>query len=72
MCAVMKMHPSVKRLADEIAGFTERHQLTATDFGLLSLNDGKFVGDLRRGRIPSLTTIDGGRAFMEKRDRVPA
>lgn len=59
-----KLHPSIQSLVTEIETFRERNQLNATAFGIQAVNDGKFLADLRQGRIPSLTTIDRVRAFM--------
>lgn len=57
-------HPSIVALLAEIEAFRARRGITATEFGILALNDGKFVGDLNRGRIPSLRTIDKVRDFI--------
>jgi hypothetical protein len=69
---VMKLHPSIQSLVDEIDAFRKRNDINATAFGLAAVNDGKFVGDLLKGRIPSLVTIDKVRAFMRDRETVAA
>ena len=60
----MKKHPSIVQLLSEIDAFVLENAGTETSFGLDALKDGKFVSDLRKGRIPSLTTIDKVRAYM--------
>jgi hypothetical protein len=60
----MKLHPSIELLLTEIETFRQRADMTASAFGRTAVNDPNFVGDLRRGRIPSLTLIDRVREFM--------
>ena len=40
-----------------------------SEFGERAVGDRKFVGDVRRGRSPSLATADRILAFMEAYDR---
>lgn len=47
-----------------IETFMERHRLTATAFGLMALNDSRFVLDLRRGRTCYGKTIRRVCQFM--------
>jgi hypothetical protein len=60
----MQLHPSIQALLDEITAFRRQRGISATAFGIHVLNDGKFVADLKRGRVPSLMTIDKVRLFM--------
>ena len=53
----------------EVAAFLERTRLTPSEFGERAVGDGKFVGDVRRGRSPRLVTVDRVRAFMTDYDR---
>lgn len=54
-------------LLNEIVAFLKRSDvdLTETEFGLKVMNDGKFVGDLRRGRKVLTETADKVRAFIK-------
>lgn len=61
----MNLHPSIESLLADIETFRTRAGLTASAFGRAAINDPNFVGDLNRGRIPSLTLIDRVRAFMQ-------
>lgn len=65
----MVIHPAIRSLIAEIDAFRARNAVSATAFGTLSLNDPKFVSDLRKGRTPSLTTMDKVRAYMHANDR---
>jgi hypothetical protein len=52
-----------------VDGFIARHGLSPTTFGLWSLNDSRFVFDLRRGRSCSLATVSKVRRFMTEYER---
>lgn len=68
----MILHPSIESLLAEIESFRVRADMTASAFGRAAINDPNFVGDLRRGRIPSLTLIDRVRAFMQSQSEAAA
>lgn len=51
-------------LLDDIAAFTQAHQISERKFGELALNDKNFVTDIRSGRSPSLNTVERLRRFM--------
>ena len=53
----------------EVAEFLGRTRLTPSEFGERAVGDGKFVGDMRRGRSPRLVTVDRVRAFMRDYER---
>lgn len=69
VAANMKLHPSIQSLLAEITLFQERNNVNATNFGLLAVNDGKFLSDLNAGRVPSLVTIDRVREFMRRHEQ---
>lgn len=52
--------------ASEIESFLAASGLSASQFGKQAVGDPNFVGDLRRGRSPSLRTVSRVQAFMEK------
>jgi len=54
----------VSDLLAEIDAFLEETGLAETTFGLLALNDGKFVGRLRSGAGVTVKTIDRVRAYI--------
>src|SRR5262245_42663293 len=62
------MHTMARALLTEIEAFLADTGLTATKFGLASVNDGHLVANLRRGNSVTLKTADRVRAFM----RAPA
>jgi hypothetical protein len=68
----MNLHPSIETLLADIEIFRSRTGLTASAFGRAAINDPNFVGDLNRGRIPSLTLIDRVRAFMQSQSESAA
>lgn len=69
----MIIHPTVQSLLDEIDAFRARKDMSVTAFGTLAVNDSRFIPDLiRKGRLPSLATIDRVRAFMRKRQGAAA
>ncbi|MFQ5533473.1 MAG: COG4223 family protein [Sphingomonadales bacterium] len=53
---------------EQVEAFLKRHQFGAATLGSQALKDPKFVSDLRRGRSPSLKTIDRVRAWMAAYD----
>jgi hypothetical protein len=54
-------------LLTEIESFlAERGGMAETTFGRLAVNDGKFVGRLRKGCNMTLATIDRTRRFMKE------
>lgn len=55
-------------LLTEIEGFLLTREITETTFGLYAVNDGKFVGRLRRGGNMTINTIDKARAFIRATD----
>jgi hypothetical protein len=68
----MVIHPTIRSLMAEIDAFRSRTGMSATAFGVNSLNDPKFVSDLHKGRTPSLSTLDKVKAFMQANDRASA
>ena len=63
----MVIHPAVQSLIDEIDAFRSRTHMSATEFGRASLNDTNFIPNLlRKGRRPSLVTVDKVREFMRR------
>ena len=62
----MALHPSIQALVDDIEAFRARTGMSVTAFGTAALNDPNFIGDLRRGRMPSLVLIDRVREFMKQ------
>jgi len=59
---------STKPLLDEIEEFLGREDVktTETGFGIAAVNDGKFVGDLRRGRRVWPETAEKVRAYIRE------
>ena len=55
---------SDEKLLSNIEQFLSKNEMSATQFGLAAMNDGKFVFFLREGRSPSLKTMDRVKAFM--------
>lgn len=64
----MKLHPTIADLIGEIDAFIERHEMTPTDFGLLSIGDPNLYRHLKNGRNPRFTTLDHIRSFMKKQE----
>jgi hypothetical protein len=58
-------------LAD-IDAFLNRSGMTATAFGKAAVGDGAFVGDLRRGRQPSLAMVERVAAYIQSQDSMLA
>ena len=69
MFAYTRMETLAERFERQVAAFLERTRLTASEFGERAVGDGKFVGDVRRGRSPRLVTVDRVRAYMRDYDR---
>ena len=67
--AYMRMDTLAEQFEREVAEFLERTRLTPSEFGERAVGDGKFVGDVHRGRSPRLVTVDRVRAFMRDYDR---
>ena len=65
----MRMDTLAEQFEREMAEFLERTRLTPSEFGERAVGDGKFVGDVRRGRSPRLVTVDRVRAYMADYDR---
>ena len=65
----MRMDTLAEQFEREVAAFLERTRLTPSEFGERAVGDGKFVGDVHRGRSPRLVTVDRVRAFMRDYDR---
>ncbi|MCY3677475.1 MAG: hypothetical protein OXH66_07720 [Gemmatimonadetes bacterium] len=59
------MENLTKEFERRVTAFLRRTRLSASEFGERAVGDRKFVGDVRRGRSPSLATADRVLAFME-------
>jgi len=59
------MENLTKEFELRMTAFLRRTRLSASEFGERAVGDRKFVGDVRRGRSPSLATADRVLAFME-------
>ena len=64
------MESLTEQFERHVAVFLRRSRLTPSEFGALAVGDPKFLGDVRRGRSPRLTTADRVLAFMEAYTRV--
>lgn len=64
----MTLHPSIQDLISEIDAFREKSGQTASAFGRSAVNDPNFIGDLHKGRMPSLILIDRIRDFMRDQE----
>jgi hypothetical protein len=51
-------------LLHDVEAFLSGRGMSATAFGLLSVNDGKFVARLRSGANMTLSTVDRVREFL--------
>lgn len=49
----------------DIEQFIIEHNMTATAFGLLAVNDGRFIQQLRDGRDLRISTVSKIRLFMD-------
>jgi hypothetical protein len=54
------------KLLSEIEDFLSTRDMKSTTFGRHAVNDGKFVGRLRRGANMTLATIDRVRAYIKE------
>lgn len=52
-------------LLEDIAAYLERTGMAKTTFGLMAVNDGKFVDRIRGGGGVTTKTLDRARLFME-------
>jgi len=60
----MKPHPSVKALLAEIDTFCRKSGTSRTGFGRRVARDGHLIDRLRRGSMPTLTTIERIKRYM--------
>jgi hypothetical protein len=56
-------------LLADISAHCERHGLTLTAFGQVYMNDGHFVGDVERGKVPRPKTLKRLAEAMAEADR---
>lgn len=56
----------------EVEAFLARTKMSASAFGHGAVNDPNFVGDLRKGRMPSLRLADEVHQFMRSHDEESA
>lgn len=68
----MNLHPSIESLLAEIEAFRVGSGMTASAFGRAAVNDPNLIGDLHKGRLPSLTLIDRIRDFMQSKSDAAA
>lgn len=64
----MTLHATIETLLAEIDAFRARSGMTASAFGRSAVNDPNFIGDLNKGRMPSLVLIDKVRDFMREQE----
>lgn len=64
---MMKRHPEIDTLLNQIAAYRLKTGLGRTQFGLIVANDGHFIKRLEGGRLPRLPTIDRVRYFMSRK-----
>ena len=57
-----------QQFRDEVEGFLERTGTKPTEFGRLAAGDPSFVLSLRRGRSPTLNTVDKVLGFIRRSD----
>jgi predicted transcriptional regulator len=60
-----KLHPTVQELLAEIEAYRARSGIDRTSFGRQAMNNGNFISRLEEGTIPTLSTIDRVRAFID-------
>ena len=63
------MENLTKEFERRMSAFLRRTRLSPSEFGERAVGDRKFVGDVRRGRSPSLVTADRVLAFMAAYER---
>jgi hypothetical protein len=68
----MTLHTSIVALLAEIDAFRSRTGMTASAFGRTAVSDPNFIGDLHKGRMPSLLLIDRVRNFMQSQEESAA
>jgi predicted transcriptional regulator len=61
---VKKLHPAAAELLAEIEAYRARSGIDRTSFGRQAMNNGNFITRLEHGTIPTLSTIDRVRAFI--------
>jgi hypothetical protein len=66
---MMKRHPEIDKLLNEIAAYRLKTSLGRTQFGLIVANDGHFIKRLETGRMPRIPTIERVREIMASRKR---
>lgn len=66
------MPSTQKQLLAEIEAFLRDTGMNQTTFGLETVNNGKFVPDLRKGRDPKTATVDKVRRYMARKRRARA
>ena len=59
------MESLTREFERRMTAFLRRTRLSPSELGERAVGDRKFVGDVRRGRSPSLATADRILAFME-------
>ena len=57
------------KFLQEIEAFLRKHEMNATQFGRLALNDTNFVHRVRGGADIRLSTVEKVRSFMDKTDK---
>lgn len=66
------MRPTMQTLSEqfraEVEAFLARTRTKPTEFGRLAAGDPSFVLSLRRGRSPTLATVDRVLAFIRESD----
>ena len=68
MTLTEQIRREIQSLLDEVEGFLQAKEMTATGFGRAAIGDPNFVFDLRKGRDVRPETVDRVRSFM----RAPA
>ena len=64
---MMKRHPEIDKLLNEIAAYRLKTNLGRTQFGLIVANDGHFIKRLETGRMPRIPTIERVREIMARK-----
>jgi len=64
-----KLHPTVAALHQDILAFIAKAGMDRTRFGREAVSDGNFLRRLEDGRIPTLTTMDRVRAFLDNKTK---
>jgi len=66
---MMKRHPEIDKLLNEIAAYRLKTGMGRTAFGQVVANDGNFIQRLEGGRMPRIPTIERVREIMASRKR---